>query len=91
MKNKVSISVVTNPETLRLVRAMGFKGKVLVDRTKKGSIVFVSNTCAMCDEPWTVKCRMALGSPLYLCDAHLEKARASTNLVDVMLRRIPVE
>lgn len=87
----MSISVVTNPETLRLVRAMGFKGKVLVDRTQKGSIVFLSDSCAMCDEPWTVKCRMESGT-FYLCDAHLEKAQANwPNPVHIMLRRISIE
>jgi len=86
----VSISVITDPETLRLVRAMGFKGKVLVDTTKKGSIVFLSDSCAMCDEPWTVKCSMGESGTLYLCDVHLEKAQG-VNPVHVMLRRIPVE
>lgn len=91
-ENKVSISVITDPETLRLVRGLGFEGKVLVDRTEEGSIVFLSDNCAMCDEPWTVKCRMGESGTLYLCDAHLEKARANRpNPVHVMLRRISIE
>ena len=88
----MSISVVTDPEILRLVRAMGFEEKVLVDTTEKEALVFLADICAMCDELWTVKCLMDWGGALYLCDAHLEEYQAEgSKPVHVMLRRIPVE
>lgn len=96
-ESKVSISVVRDPELLKIAHAMGFKGKILIDTTEKDSFTFLSDNCAMCDEPWTVKVSLPGESgegigQLYLCDAHLERARDKGSMTaHIMLRRIAVE
>ncbi|NVM23968.1 MAG: hypothetical protein HWN68_19590 [Desulfobacterales bacterium] len=100
----MSILVVRDPEVLEIARAMGFTGKVLLDTTEEYSITFLSDTCVLCDDPWTVKVSM-LGKPddedqasgeelgpFYLCEAHLEHARGKwPRPIHVMLRRIDIE
>ena len=100
----MSILVVKDPEVLKIARAMGFNGKVLLDTTERYSITFLSDTCNFCDEPWTVKASM-LGKPddkdqatseelgpFYLCDKHLEYAREKwPRPIHVMLRRVDIE
>lgn len=93
----MSIGVVKDPGLLEMARSMGFKGTVLIDMTEPFTIAFISDSCYMCDKPWSVKCIMEsepeneeLG-PFYLCNEHLIHAQEKwPRPIHILIKRVDI-